>query len=122
MADKSITITDIRVFAHHGVLPEEKARGQEFLIDVKMVLEEGKADEDDLSATVDYAEVAAAVATLATSTEYDLIETLASEIVEHLLSIEGVAEASVTVKKPNAPMPVEAGWVGVTVRSGKHVQ
>jgi len=122
MADKSITIKDIRVFAHHGVLSEEKARGQEFLIDVEMALEEGKADVDDLTATVDYAEVASAVATLATSTEYDLLETLASEIVDHLLAIEGVASASVTVKKPNAPLPVEAGWVGVTVRSERHVQ
>jgi dihydroneopterin aldolase len=120
MAEKSITIKDIKVFAHHGVLPEERARGQEFLIDVEIELEEGMADTDDLPATVDYAEAAGAVASIATSQRYDLIETLAAAIVDHLLSLEGVRSTAVTVKKPNAPLPVEAGWVGVTVRSDKH--
>lgn len=116
---KSIAIRDIKVFAHHGVTPEEKERGQEFLLDVDLVLDEDMARTDDLSATVDYAEVAGTVAGMATSSRYNLIETVASDIVDHLLSLDGVKEASVTVKKPDAPLPVEAGWVGVTVRREK---
>jgi dihydroneopterin aldolase len=112
---KTITIRDIKVFAHHGVLPAEKEQGQEFLIDVEITLEEDAAREDDLETTVDYAEVAGAVAGIATSRRYDLLETLASELVDHLLVIQGVKAASVTVKKPRAPMPVEVGWVGVTI-------
>jgi dihydroneopterin aldolase len=101
------------------VLPEEKAQGQEFLIDIEMALDEDMAGIDDLSSTVDYAGVAGAVASIATSRRYELIETLASEIVDHLLTIEGVRSAEATVKKPNAPLPVEAGWVGVTVRGDR---
>jgi dihydroneopterin aldolase len=116
---KSIEIRNIKVFAHHGVTAEEKEQGQEFLLDVEMELDEDAALVDDISATVDYAEVAGAVAQMATSGRYDLIETLAGEIVDHLLTIHGVKEASVTVKKPRAPLPVEAEWVGVTVRRGR---
>jgi dihydroneopterin aldolase len=116
-AVKSIAIRDIKVFAHHGVSRQEKENGQEFLLDVELVLDEDAAVTDDISATVDYAEVAGTVAEMATSSRHNLIETLACHIVDHLLTLDGVREAAVTVKKPDAPLPVEAGWVGVTVRS-----
>jgi len=112
---KRITIRGIKVFANHGVLPEEKEHGQVFLIDVEMELEEGMAGTDDLPATVDYARVAAAVASMATLERHNLIETLASGIADYLLSLQGVGEAAVTVRKPQAPLPVEAEWVGATV-------
>jgi dihydroneopterin aldolase len=116
---KSIEIRNIKVFAHHGVTEEEKEKGQEFLLNVELALDEDTALTDDISATVDYAEVAGTVARMATSGRYDLIETLACKIVDHLLTFDGVKEAAVTVKKPQAPLPVEADWVGVTVRRGR---
>lgn len=106
----------VRVFAHHGVLPREKLEGQEFLIDLEMELEEGAEPvDDDLSSTVDYSVVVEEVVSLATGERYELVETLASRIVEYLLSLDGVARASATVKKTRAPLPVQAEWVGVTV-------
>lgn len=110
-----ITIDGIKVFAHHGVLPEEKERGQEFLIDVEISLQEGDALADRLESTVDYARVAEDVARMATSTRYDLIETLAAELAGFLAGRDGVQAATVTVKKPHAPLAVEVGCVGVTV-------
>jgi len=111
-----IIVRDIRVFAHHGVLPREKREGQEFLIDIEIELDAGaEPEDDDLSSTIDYAVVVDEVASLATSERYDLIETLASRIVDYLLSLGGVAQARVTVKKPQAPLAVEVTWVGVTV-------
>jgi len=112
---KRIIIKGISVFAHHGVLPEEKERGQEFVIDVDFGLDEGMADTDNILSTVDYAAVAQEVASIATSARYDLIETLASQICAYLVSMTGVRDASVTVKKPSAPLLVHADWVGVTV-------
>jgi len=111
-----IIARDIRVFAYHGVSPQEKREGQEFLIDIEIELPAGaEADDDDLSSTVDYAVVVDEVASLSTRERYDLIETLASRIVDYLLSLPGVARASATVKKPRAPLAVTVGWVGVTV-------
>jgi 7,8-dihydroneopterin aldolase/epimerase/oxygenase len=116
---REINIAGIKVFAHHGVLPEEIERGQEFLIDAQIVLEEGRGSTDELEATVDYATVAEALAGIATSTRYNLIETLAGELVDYLFGLDGVEAASVSVKKPGAPLPVEVDWVGVTASRGK---
>jgi len=120
MSRCAISIEGIRVFAYHGVLPEEKSRGQEFLIDVELELA-GAPREDDIASTVDYAAVAEAASRLATETRHDLIETLAEAIAGSLLDNELVIKATVTVRKPQAPMPVTVASVGVTVtaeRSG----
>ena len=113
-----IDIEGVTVFAHHGVLPEEKEHGQRFVIDVRLELS-ALPDDDDLAATVDYAEVASLTARIATADTYDLIETLASKIADAMLEFESVRTASVTVSKPDAPMPVDVSRVGVTVSKGR---
>ena len=56
----AIRIEGIEVFAHHGVLPEERAEGQTFLFDVELVPASDRAcDTDDLADAVDYGAVAA---------------------------------------------------------------
>lgn len=110
-----IIVRGIKVFAYHGVLPREQREGQEFLIDIEIELDPGTAMNDDLSSTVDYSRVVEEVASLATGQRYNLIETLASRIVEYLLSHDGVRRASATVKKPHAPLSVPVAWVGVSV-------
>jgi dihydroneopterin aldolase len=112
---KRLTVKEMKVFAYHGVLDEEKESGQEFLIDMEIDLDEASSREDELAATVDYAEVTEAVAAIATGERFNLIETLAEAVLRYLLDLEGVRSASVTVKKPQAPLAVEAAWVGVTV-------
>jgi dihydroneopterin aldolase len=113
-----IRIEGICVFAHHGVLPEEKERGQDFLIDITLELER-PCDDDSLDSTVDYAWAASEAARIATATSYDLIETLATEIASEMLRSPVVRAAQVSVRKPSAPMPVRVGSVGVTVRQQK---
>jgi dihydroneopterin aldolase len=113
---EKILINDLKVFAHHGVLPEEREKGQEFLIDLEIELDAGAAIEaDDISGTVDYTHVAESVSRIATGERYNLIETLASKIAEYLVTLPGAGRATVTVKKPEAPLPVSVGWVGVSV-------
>lgn len=110
-----ITIEGLEVFAYHGVTPEEKERGQRFVVDAEMELEGWAAAEDDIGSTVDYATVARRLSEIATSNRFDLVETLARASLEYLLSLEGVNSARVTVRKPDAPMPVTVGCVAVTV-------
>lgn len=109
-----IRIEGIEVFAHHGVLPEEKERGQEFVIDVVLELD-GPPPADDLSSTVDYAWVAQEAARIASGEPCDLIETLAFRIASAMLDAGPVRHARVTVRKPAAPMPVDVSMVSVTV-------
>ena len=111
-----IMIRDLKVFAYHGVLPEEKERGQEFLIDIDLDVDSGPAaSHDDLGRTVDYASVVKEVAEIATAGRRNIVEAVAYAIADHLLTLEGVARARVTVKKPAAPLEVEVGWVGFQV-------
>ena len=80
----AIAVEGIEVFAYHGVLPEEKERGQRFLIDVRLELA-GVPDRDELEDTVDYARVAGDAARLAADTRFDLVETLAGTIADHIV-------------------------------------
>lgn len=111
-----LLIKDIRVFAHHGVLPSERDRGQHFYIDLELELDlGGAASSDELSDTLDYVKVASSVSRLATYERYQLIETLAEKIAEQVLSFEPVARVTVTVRKPEVTMPVRVEWVGISI-------
>ncbi|MBK5092353.1 MAG: dihydroneopterin aldolase [Actinobacteria bacterium] len=111
-----ILISDLKVFAHHGVLPGEMEKGQDFLFDVEIEVDSSAAIEgDDISETVDYTKVADSVSRIATGERYNLIETLAAKIAEYLIALPGARKATVTVKKPEAPLSVSVGWVGVSV-------
>ena len=71
-----IEVTGIRAWGHHGVLAAEKEIGQEFAVDVVLHLSTAAAGRSDvLSRTVNYAEVAAAVAGRLQTTDADTPDT-----------------------------------------------
>ncbi len=116
-----IRVTGIRATGFHGVFPEEKRDGQEFVVDVVIEAELTAAGEsDDLADTVNYAEVAALVVTRIEGPSFDLIERLASVIADDVLAAEQcsllVDAVTVTVHKPQAPVGVPFGDVTVQVR------
>jgi 7,8-dihydroneopterin aldolase/epimerase/oxygenase len=114
MADE-ITITGIRGTGRHGVFAEERALGQEFIVDVCLTVSTGPAaDSDALADTVDYGAVAHAVHELIVGWQVDLIETLAEQIAQACLLFYGVEAVAVTVHKPHAPIDVP--FDDVTVR------
>ncbi len=114
-----VFIEGIRVFAHHGVFPEEKKKGQDFLIDVTMDVDIEKASiSDNIDDTVDYAAVARLVVEVATSSSFNLLESLCRAIAERILENGKVSSVEVTIRKPDAPIGVEARGVGVTLRHG----
>jgi dihydroneopterin aldolase len=111
-----IALRGIRAYGHHGVLPEERERGQLFLVDVDLVTDVSEAAaSDDLAATVDYATVARDAVRVVVGTPCDLIETVAVRIADAVLVAERVAEVRVTVHKPQAPVGVPFDDVSVTV-------
>lgn len=117
-----LSARDIEIFAYHGVLPEEKRDGQTFLVDFDVDLSEGSfPGGDKLGNAVDYASLVESIEGIVTGGRHDLIETVCKEILEYLMSVQGVDSATVTVKKPNAPLAVKAGWIGVTLASGPAV-
>lgn len=111
MAD-TITISGLQGFGYHGVLPEERAAGQDFFVDVELRLDLS-ATSDELANTVNYAEVCDRVLAIVTGKPVDLIETLAEIIAKDCLEYERVSSVKVTVHKPAAP--VEANVVDISV-------
>lgn len=115
-----IAITGIRAFGHHGVYPDERRDGQEFVVDVELHLSTRRAAEtDDVADTVHYGELAEEVVGIVAGEPVDLIETLATRIAEAVLERDLVQLARVTVHKPQAPIAVPFGDVAVTVWRGR---
>ncbi|HVX08028.1 dihydroneopterin aldolase [Humibacter sp.] len=115
MSGDRITLTGIRVRAHHGVFDFEREDGQDFVIDVVAWLDLAPAaNGDELGATVHYGELAEAVAQAVASDPVDLIETVAERVARVVLAFP-VERTEVTVHKPQAPIAVPFGDVAVTV-------
>jgi dihydroneopterin aldolase len=115
-----ITLTGVRVRAHHGVFDFERAEGQEFVIDVAVAVDlAAAASVDDLERTVHYGELAEAVVAAVERDPVDLIETVAERIAAVALGFPAVEEAEVTVHKPQAPITVPFTDVSVTIVRGR---
>ena len=92
-----ITLKDYEVRACHGVNAEEKVSPQRFLFTVEMTADVNRAAySDDVNDTVSYSQVKKFVQAFATSTSFDLIETLADRTARKLLDsfdkLKSVAE------------------------------
>lgn len=115
MTDR-ISLRGIRVFAHHGVYTEEKEHGQIFLIDVDLEIDLAQAGAtDDLTDTLDYGWLAAAIASRATGERWDLIERVAQRTAELVLEDDRVSSVDVTVHKPEVVLPVPVAGVSVSI-------
>lgn len=120
MARDRITIVGLQAFGHHGVLAHEREFGQRFVIDVALTLDLARAaSSDDLTDTVDYGTLSADIDAIVAGEPVDLIETLAGRIADRCLQDPRVEDAEVTVHKPNAPLPVVAAEVAVTIRRAR---
>ena len=111
-----IRLTGLRVRGHHGVLPEERRDGQDFVVDAVLHLDLAPAARsDDLAQTVHYGELAEALARVVAGEPVALLETLAQRLADVCLADARVERAEVTVHKPGAPIAVAFADVAVTV-------
>ncbi len=112
-----IVLTGLTVFGRHGVFDHERENGQDFVIDLRLLLElADAAASDDVADTVHYGELAERVAAVVSGDPVDLIETLAQRIADVVLDDERVQQVEVTVHKPHAPIPLTFADVAVTIR------
>ena len=111
----SIKIKGITAVGFHGVYTEERAKGQKFIVDVKLSLDL-KGSADDLTKTVNYADVAHLVVRHITGEPVNLIETVAESIADEILKdYQLVKKVQVKVHKPEAPINVEFSDVVVKI-------
>lgn len=113
----SIDLQGLRARGHHGVYDFERAEGQDFVVDVQLELDLAMAAaSDDVSDTVHYGELADRLVAVIAGEPVNLLETLAGRLVAVCLEDSRVAAATVTVHKPQAPVPHEFADVAVTLR------
>ena len=111
-----VILKDISVYAYHGVLAEERERGQEFLITVEFYSNfQGISCTDDLNEVMDYSIVLEEIITTATQIKYRLLETLAERLALNLLEFDKIDRVKVTVEKPRPPLPAITGGVQVSL-------
>lgn len=108
-----ISLTGLRVRGNHGVFEFERREGQDFVIDVTLWLP--FPDTDEVADTVHYGELASRLAEVVAGEPVNLIETLASRLLDVCLADRRVVEATVTVHKPQAPLPVAFNDISVTL-------
>ena len=119
MSDR-IRLSGLRARGHHGVYDFERRDGQDFVVDVELELDLAKAAAgDDVADTVHYGELAGRLAEVVAGEPVNLIETLAERLAAVCLADARVAAATVTVHKPQAPIPHEFADVSVTVRRAR---
>jgi len=116
MADL-IEIKGIKSFGYHGVLESEKITGQDFYVDVVLEVDLTRASAtDDVSDTINYAEVTDLVVAEITGDRVSLIEKLASKIADRIkATYPQAATVSVTVHKPQAPVNAQVKDISVTI-------
>jgi dihydroneopterin aldolase / 2-amino-4-hydroxy-6-hydroxymethyldihydropteridine diphosphokinase len=115
-AGDRITLRGLRARGRHGVLPAERADGQDFVADVVLWLDTRRAAAaDDLSLTADYAVIAARLTEIISGEPVALIETLAQRLAAACLADDRVSQVEITVHKPDAPVGVPLDDVSVTI-------
>jgi len=115
-----IRLTGLRVRGFHGVFEHERRDGQDFLVDAELeVSTVAAAASDDLADTVDYGGLAQRLAAVVGGEPVDLIETLVARLAEECLADPRVTAATVTVHKPQAPIPLAFADVAVTIRRSR---
>ena len=113
-----ILIQGLKVFSYHGVNPEEKRDGQNFILDITAWVNFSEAcRSDDLNHTVSYAKMMKTAIRVMTEASYNLLERAADRVAEQLfLEYSPVMELEVLLKKPEAPIRAEFEYVAVCIR------
>lgn len=114
---EEIYIKGLKIFAFHGVNPEETENGQEFELDITMYLDLSAArNSDNLEDTINYAAARKIISAAMTERPYKLIERAAEVVATALLKgFDKLLKVDVVLKKPNAPMSAVFDYVAVKI-------
>lgn len=112
-----IIIKDLKLYAYHGVNPEEKEEGQLFELDVTCFCDLSvPCRTDDVNTTTSYAQIIKQIRKVFCAEKYDLIEKAAQVVADAVLENFGMIEkVTVLLKKPDAPVKADFGYVAVEI-------
>jgi dihydroneopterin aldolase len=119
----TIRLDGLSVYAHHGVVAEERSLGQRFEFDVEVDLPHCAACRtDEASDSVAYEGIAAVIVEVATNFRFSLMEALSEAVCMELLAEFPISRVRLSVAKtaPSIPHPVARAMV-VLERSREHL-
>lgn len=111
-----ILIEDLRLLCVIGALPHEREAAQPLRVDLSIgvdLRDSGRSDE--LDDTVNYGLVAERIVELASASKHILLERLATEIAELVLSFDRVDDVELTLIKLRPPVPEPLGTTAVRI-------
>ena len=117
-----IKITNLKVFAHHGVFPEETRDGQDFYVNAVLYLDCRAAGRtDDLDKSINYGDASHFITEFLQQHTYQLIEAAAEHLAEAmLLAMPLLERVEIELCKPHAPIGLPFENVSVTIERGWH--
>mgnify|MGYP003585698382 CR=1 FL=1 len=115
-----IELRGLKVRGNHGVFDHEKQDGQDFYVDITVWMDLAPAAaSDDLDDTLDYGGLAERAAAIIAGPSRDLIETVAAEIADGVMTDPRVRSAEVVLHKPSAPIPLTFADVAVVAHRSR---
>ena len=112
-----ILIRDLKIFAYHGVNPEEKEDGQNFVFDIDAFVDISvPCMSDNVEDTVSYAKIIKQTVRVFTAQKDDLLERAAQRVADSLFeNFDKIQALRIVLKKPEAPIKADFGYVGVEI-------
>lgn len=108
-----IDVKGLRLYAYHGVHPEENKLGQAFEIDLVLTVVRPSSKHDNLDQVLSYWDAMETIQEVFTGKAFKLLESAAHTILESLSQYPQIKHARVNVKKLTPPIPVTVDYVGV---------
>lgn len=112
-----ILIRELKIYAYHGVHPEEKEQGQSFIFDIDAYTDiSSPCRTDKLDDTVSYSAIIYKVSEIFTSQKDDLIERAAQRVADGLFeSFDKIQALRIRLRKPQAPIKADFDYVGIEI-------
>ncbi len=117
-ADDRIELRGLHLSGIVGVLPQEQAQAQPLEIDLDIALDMADAGgSDSLTDTADYGALCDVTEQVVTTTNFQLLETLAQRIAQEVLAVDRrITAVTVSVRKLRPPVaqPLRTSGVQIT--------
>ena len=106
METDRIVLSGMVFYGYHGVSPEERTLGQRFIVDLEAEADLSTAGaSDDVANAIDYAAVYQVVKEVVEGPPKRLLEAVAEEVAQRVLSNFARPAVRVRVTKPSPPIP-----------------
>ncbi len=116
-----IIVKGLKIYAYHGVNPEEKADGQNFILDITASVDLSvPCESDNVDDTVSYAKIIKEATRIFLLQKDDLIERAAKRVADGLLErFDKILSVTVLLKKPEAPIKADFEYTAVEITVGR---